>query len=92
LELAPHTVPLKLPPYKPSKVYNVTEEREQGRERQQSSLAVKAQKEQGEAEQQAKILAYAFASSDEEQSLASAGSSKWEEAKEQFSGSDSEKL
>ena len=90
LELAPRTVPLELLPYKPSKVYNVTEERE--RERQQSAMAVKAQKEREEAEQKAKILAYAFASSDEEQSLASAGSSEWEEAKEQFSGSDSEEL
>ena len=88
LELAPRSVPLELPPYKPSKVYNVTEEREQ----QQSAMAIKAQKEREEAERKAKILAYAFASSDEEQSLASAGSSEWEEAVEQFSGSDSEEL
>jgi hypothetical protein len=86
LELAPRSVPLELPPYQPSKVYNVTEERE----RQQSTIADKAQKEREEAERKAKILAYAFASSDEEQSLASAGSSEWEEAEEQYAGSDRE--
>jgi hypothetical protein len=88
LELAPRTVPLELPPYQPTKVYDVAEERE----RQKSAIADKAQKEREAAERKAKILAYAFASSDEEVSLASAGSSEWEDAEEQFAGSDSEEL
>jgi hypothetical protein len=86
LELAPRTVPLELPPYQPTKVYDVAEERE----RQKSAIADKAQKEREAAERKAKILADAFASSDEELSLASAGSSEWEDAEEQFAGSDSE--
>jgi hypothetical protein len=86
LELAPRTVPLDRPSYQPTKVYSVAEERE----RQKSAISDKAQKEREAAERKAKILAYAFASSDEELSLASAGSSEWEDADAQYAGSDSE--
>jgi hypothetical protein len=53
-------------------------------------MAEKARKEREEAERKAKILAYAFASSDEESLASAGGSSDWEEAEEQYSGSDSE--
>ena len=83
LALAPRSVPLELPPYQPAKTYNVAEERE----RQKAAIAEKAQKEREKAERKAKILENAFASSDDD-SLASAGSSDWGDAEEQYSGSE----
>jgi len=84
LELAARTVPLELPPYQPAKAYDVMAERE----RQRAERAAKARKEREEAERKARLLAYAFASSDEESLASAGGSSEWEEAEEQYSGSD----
>lgn len=86
LQLAARTLPPELPPYQQPKKYDVAAERE----RQQAEMAEKARKEREEAERKAKILAYAFASSDEESLASAGGSSDWEEAEEQYSGSDSE--
>lgn len=84
LELAARTVPLELPAYQPPKQYDVAAERE----RQKAAAAEKARKEREAAEQKAKILAYAFASSDEESLASAGGSSEWEEEEQLYSGSD----
>ncbi len=88
LQLAARTIPAELPPYQKPKEYDVLAVRE----RQQAAVAEKARKEREESERKAKILADAFASSDEESLATAGGSSEWEEAEEQYSGSsDSEK-
>jgi len=88
LALAPRTKPLELPPFEPAKTYNMVEERE----RQELARQERIQKERAEEDKKRRLLESAFASSDEEESLASYDSDDWADEEEEalFSGDSEE--